>query len=152
MQYQTQNHNAPSTYWNDVDEVHSYFDQDHLFTPTDDSNSTLSEEAPAFLGMIFTTNDDNDDDEAPESEPKDMDDEDQEPLPCGFDVNNPTNILATAIHQAALVRTSTEAGAESWFESVRIKLKICRIIMSTKYQELFGASAVGLNPTKYFMT
>ena len=103
--------------------MYDYINQDHLFSPTDKNNSTLNEEASAFLGMVLTTNDDSDDVEAPESEPKDMDDDNQEPLPCGFDVNNSTNILATAIHQAALARTSTEAGVESWLVSVRAKLK-----------------------------
>ena len=152
LEYQIQNHNAPGTYWNNVDEVYGYFNQDHLFTPTDNNNSTTNEEAPAFLGMTLTANDGDDDDETPESGTKDMDDEDQETLPHGFDVNNPSNILATAIYQAALARTSTDAGSKSWLKSVRVKLKICGISMSTKYQELFGASAVGSNPTKYSMT
>ena len=131
--------------------MYDYINQDHLFAPTDNNDSTLSEEAPAFLDMVLTANDNNDDDEAPESEPKDMDNDNQEPLPRGFDDNNPTKILAMAINQAALARTSTEAGAESWFESVRAKLKICGISTPTKYQELFGASVVGSNPTKYSM-
>ena len=80
-------------------EVYDSIDQDHLFAPTD-NNNTSSDEAPVFLGMVLTANDDDDDDddEAPESEPEDMDDDNPEPLPRGFDVNNPINVLATAIH------------------------------------------------------
>ena len=99
--------------------------------------------------MVLTAN--VDDDDEPQSEPEDMDDNDPEPLPIGFDVNDPANVLATAIHQAALDRTSLDAAAESWFESVRAKLKICRISTSTKYQQLFGSSTRGSNPTKYTM-
>ena len=44
---------------------------------------------------------------------------------------------------------SMEAGAEGWFESVRAKFKICGISTSTEYQELYGASMVGSNLTKY---
>ena len=80
-------------------EVYNSIDQDHLFAPTDDNNITLSEKAYAFLGMVLTANDDDDE---TESEPEDMDDNDPEPLLIGFDVNNPINILATAIHQGRL--------------------------------------------------
>ena len=118
-------------------EVYNSIDQDHLFSPTNDNNITLSEEEPAFLGMVLTANDDDDE---PESEPEDMDDNEPEPLPVGFDVNDPINVLATAIHCASLDQTSSEATAESWFESVRAKLKICGIGTSTEYQQLFGSS------------
>ena len=72
--------------------------------------------------------------------------EDLQRLPRRFDVNSPTNILATALHQVALTRTSTEAEAEGWFESVRVKLCICGIRTSTKYQDLYGADAGESSP------
>ena len=93
-------------------EVYNSIDQDHLFARTNDNNITLNEEAPAFLGMVLTANDN---DNEPESEPEDMNDIDSEPLPIGFDVNDPINVLAMAIHCAALDQTSSEAVAESLY-------------------------------------
>ena len=104
-------------------EVYDSIDQDCLFATANNNDNTPSDDTPAFLGMVLTANDDNDDDELAEPEREDMNDEDLQHLPRGFDVNNPTNILATAIHQVALEHTSTEAAAEGWFESVRAKLK-----------------------------
>ena len=57
-------------------EVYDSIDQDHLFAPADNNNNTPSDKAPAFLGMVLTTNDDNDDDKVPEPEHEDMDDKD----------------------------------------------------------------------------
>ena len=88
-------------------EVYDSIDQYPLFAPTDDNNITLSEEAPVFLGMVLIVNVDDGADS--QSEPEDMDDNDPEPLFIGFDVNDPINVLATAIHQATLDRTSEEA-------------------------------------------
>ena len=116
----------------------------------DDNKSAVLIDTPAFLGMVPTANDDNDDDEIPEPEQEEMDDDNSQQLPRGFDVNSPTNILATAIHQVALARTSTEAAAEGWFESVRAKLRICGICTSTKYQELYGASAEESSPIEQY--
>ena len=125
-------------------EVYDSIDQDRLFATDDDNDNASSDPAPAFLGMVLTANDDDNDDKVPEQE--EMDDGDSQQLPRGFDVNSPTNILATAIHQVALARTSTEAEAEGWFESVRAKLRICGIRSSTEYQELYGASAEESSP------
>ena len=113
----------------------SIIDQDRLFATDDDDNDKSSDPAPAFLGMVLTANDDNDDDE-PEPEQEGMDEDNLQQLLPGFDINSLTNILATAIHQAALVCTLTEAEAEGWFESVRAKFRICVICTVFKYQDL----------------
>ena len=90
--------------------------------------------------MVLTAND-NDNDDKPEPEQEGMDEEDLQQLLCGFNSNNPTNVLATAIHQVALVPTWIEAGAEGWFESVRAKLRICGICTAIEYQDLYDAEA-----------
>lgn len=79
--YQITNFNEPGTYWNDFEGI-----------VTDTSDMILS--------MISI---EDDSDYEPKSEP-DVDGE-SEPEPVIFDVNNPGNIFARALHQAALART-----------------------------------------------
>ena len=98
----------------------------------------MNEETLGFVGMILSADDNNNNE--PESDPDDIIDNEPEQEPIGFDVNNPGNIFATALHQAALARTLSEAGAESWFEAVNMKFKICNFRNATVYQELFGLS------------
>ena len=56
----------------------SIIDQDQLFATDDDNDDEPSDDAPAFLGMVLTANDDNDESE---SEHEDMVDNEPEQLP-----------------------------------------------------------------------
>ena len=60
--------------------------------------------------MVLSAGDNNNE---PESEPDDIIYNEPEQVPVGFDVNNPVNILVTALCQAALARMLSEVGAES---------------------------------------
>ena len=76
-------------------EVFDTIDQDHLFAHGNEGNFTVNEEAPAFLGMVLSAGDNNG---KPESEPDDIIDNEPEQVLIGFDVNDPVNILAMALH------------------------------------------------------
>ena len=118
-------------------EVFDSIDQDHLFAHDDDDQLTVNEEIPAYLGMVLSIEDDSDNESKSKPDPRYNE---SKPKPSPFDVDDPENIFASTLFQATVSKTSSEVGAESWFEAVNIKFEICNLCNTTVYQEIFASS------------
>ena len=116
---------------------------DQSVMPTHDNFDTWNEQTPGFVGMTLTTDNNNEDDETSENESRDTNNMDDGDF---FDESNETNIILSALYQAAHSRTSSPAGDKNCFEAVSVKFAITNIRHASTYTEIYTSSgARGIN-------
>ena len=92
--------------------------------PAHDNIDTWNEQAPVFVGMTLTTDDSDGGDKTLDLGDEDtnkMDDHDF------FDETDEINVILSALYQVSRAHTSSQAGAENWFEAVSVKFFIANI-------------------------